>query len=77
MTAHNTRRDRGPADQYGTLRQIEVAEEECYCPVDVAVIDGAAHSPHREAPEATLETIAEFVNRMLRGHGEGDLGRAA
>jgi len=67
----------GAQDQYGTLKQIEVAEEECYCPVDVAVLDGAAHSPHREAPEATLETIADFVNRMLRGHGEGDLGRAA
>jgi len=67
----------GAQDQYGTLRQIEVAEEECYCPVDAAVIDGAGHSPHREAPEATLETIAEFVNRMLRDHGEGDLGQAA
>jgi pimeloyl-ACP methyl ester carboxylesterase len=67
----------GAQDQYGTLRQIEVAEAECYCPVDVAIIEGAAHSPHREATEATLETIAEFVNRILRGHGEGDLGRAA
>ena len=67
----------GAQDQYGTLRQIEVAEEECYCPVDVAIIDGAAHSPHREAAAATLETIAEFANRILRGHGEGDLGRAA
>ena len=28
----------GEGDQYGTLRQIEVAQEECYCPVDVAMI---------------------------------------
>src|SRR5690348_1930279 len=67
----------GAQDQYGTLKQIEAAEEECYCPVDVAVLDGAAHSPHREATATTLETIADFVNRILRGHGEGDLGRVA
>jgi pimeloyl-ACP methyl ester carboxylesterase len=67
----------GAQDQYGTLKQIEVAEDECYCPVDVSIIEGAAHSPHREATEATLDAVAGFVNRMLRGHGEGDLGQAA
>jgi pimeloyl-ACP methyl ester carboxylesterase len=67
----------GAQDQYGTLRQIEVAEAECYCPVDVSIIEGAAHSPHREAAAATLDVIAGFVNRILREHGEGDLGRAA
>ena len=67
----------GATDQYGTLRQIEVAQEECYCPVDVTVIAEAAHSPHREAPEATLEAVAGFANRMLQGHGEGVIGRAA
>ena len=25
----------GADDQYGTIRQIEIAREECYCPVDV------------------------------------------
>jgi hypothetical protein len=45
--------------------------------VDVAMIAGAAHSPHREAADATLEAVAGFANRMLQGHGEGVLGRAA
>ena len=67
----------GAGDQYGTLRQIEVAQEECYCPVDVAMIAEAAHSPHRETADATLEAVASFANRMLQGHGEGVLGRAA
>jgi pimeloyl-ACP methyl ester carboxylesterase len=67
----------GAQDQYGTMKQIDVAEAECYCPVDVAIIESAAHSPHREATAATLDAIAGFVNRILRGHGEGDLGRAA
>ena len=66
----------GAGDQYGTLRQIEIAQEECYCPVDVTIIPGAGHSPHREAPEATLDAIAEFAGRILYTH-EGSSGRAA
>jgi pimeloyl-ACP methyl ester carboxylesterase len=66
----------GAEDQYGTIRQVEIAREECYCPVDVAIIPGAGHSPHREAPGATLETIAEFTKRILQVH-EGARGRAA
>ena len=66
----------GSDDQYGTMRQIEIAKEECYCPVDVTVIPRAGHSPHREAPQVTLDTIAEFANRILYLH-EGSEGRAA
>jgi pimeloyl-ACP methyl ester carboxylesterase len=66
----------GADDQYGTMRQIEIAREECYCPVDVTVVPGAGHSPHREAPEATLDAISEFAGRILHMH-EGSRGRAA
>jgi pimeloyl-ACP methyl ester carboxylesterase len=66
----------GADDHYGTIRQIEIAQEECYCPVDVSIITGAGHSPHREAPEATLNAIAEFAGRILHVH-EGAQGRAA
>jgi len=66
----------GSDDQYGTIRQIEIAQDECYCPVDVTMILGAGHSPHREAPEATLHAVAEFANRILHVH-EGSQGRAA
>jgi pimeloyl-ACP methyl ester carboxylesterase len=65
----------GADDQYGTIRQIEIAQEECYCPVDVTMIEAAGHSPHREAPEATLNAISEFANAVL-AH-EGAHGRAA
>jgi len=66
----------GAEDEYGTIRQIEIAQEECYCPVDVTMIPGAGHSPHREAPEATLNAISEFASRILHVH-EGSQGRAA
>jgi pimeloyl-ACP methyl ester carboxylesterase len=67
----------GEADQYGTVRQIEVAREECYCPVEVTLLPGVKHSPQREAPQATLATVAGFVNRLLRDHREGDLAAHA
>jgi pimeloyl-ACP methyl ester carboxylesterase len=66
----------GADDQYGTIRQIDIAREECYCPLDVTIIPGAGHSPHREAPEATLDAISDFAGRILQVH-EGSRGRAA
>jgi pimeloyl-ACP methyl ester carboxylesterase len=66
----------GADDQYGTIRQVEIAEQECYCPVDVTIIPTAGHSPHREAPGATLNAISEFASCILNAH-EGSRGRAA
>ena len=67
----------GADDQYGTLRQIEIAEQECYCPVEVTIVPGAGHAPHRDAPQLTLATVADFINRILVTHGEGGAERAA
>ena len=66
----------GADDQYGTIRQVAIAQEECYCPVDVTIIAGAGHQPHRETPAATLDAISDFANAVLRTH-EGFRGRAA
>jgi pimeloyl-ACP methyl ester carboxylesterase len=62
----------GEDDQYGTLRQVEIVKEECYCPVETAVFPGVRHVPQREAPELTLKTIAAFINRLLRDHHEAE-----
>jgi pimeloyl-ACP methyl ester carboxylesterase len=66
----------GADDEYGTIRQIEIAQAECYCPVDVTIIPGVGHSPHRQAPEATVDAIAEFAKRILYFH-EGSEIRTA
>jgi pimeloyl-ACP methyl ester carboxylesterase len=62
----------GEHDQYGTIKQVEAAQQECFCPVETAVLPGIRHVPYREAPELTLRTIAEFINRLLRDHRESD-----
>jgi pimeloyl-ACP methyl ester carboxylesterase len=59
----------GEDDQYGTVKQIEAAERECSCPVEVALLKCARHSPQRDAPEATLHAISDFVARVLATNG--------
>jgi len=55
----------GVDDQYGTARQIEIIKDACYCPVEVTMLPGVGHSPHREAPEATRAIIADFAASAL------------
>jgi pimeloyl-ACP methyl ester carboxylesterase len=64
----------GDQDQYGTLRQLEAANNECYCPVETVVLPGIRHVPQREAPQATLDAVTDFVTRLLRDHHEGRHG---
>jgi pimeloyl-ACP methyl ester carboxylesterase len=66
----------GADDQYGTVKQIEAAERECYCPVEVALLPGVRHAPHREAPGVLLKSASEFANRLLRDHKEGAMHAA-
>jgi pimeloyl-ACP methyl ester carboxylesterase len=62
----------GEHDQYGTLRQIEVAREECYSPVEAVILPGIRHDPCREAPERTLDAATEFINRLFHDHREAE-----
>ena len=62
----------GENDQYGTLRQVEAAREECFCPVETAIMPGVRHGPCSEAPEPTLAAAAGFINRLFRDHHEGE-----
>jgi len=50
------------------VRQIETAQRECYCPIEVALLPDTRHAPYREAPEATLAAIADFCRRLLHEH---------
>lgn len=54
----------GVDDQYGTPAQVQVVREKCRTPVEVAMLDGVHHSPHREAPDLAVAKIADFVRRL-------------
>ncbi len=64
----------GDKDQYGTFRQIETAQQECFCPVESVMLPDIRHIPYREAPGPTLDAVAGFINRLLRDHHEGNFG---
>jgi pimeloyl-ACP methyl ester carboxylesterase len=57
----------GEADQYGTVAQVEAAQRLCGGPVEVTLLPGVRHSPHRDAPQATLDAVASFATRVLSG----------
>lgn len=62
----------GEQDQYGTLKQVEAAREECFCPVETAILPNIHHDPCREAPEQALNATADFIVGLLRDHHEGE-----
>jgi pimeloyl-ACP methyl ester carboxylesterase len=57
----------GVDDQYGTDAQVKIVEKLATVPVDVAMLDGVRHSPHREAPDRTVQAVAPFAARVLAG----------
>lgn len=58
----------GAHDQFGTVAQIEAAEADCYCPVDVELMADVRHAPHQDAPDATVSAISAFVHRVFAVH---------
>ena len=58
----------GEDDHYGTMRQVEIAQEECYCPVEVLMLPKVKHVPHREGAKPTLDAIVDFVSRAMASH---------
>ena len=59
----------GADDQYGTMRQVEIAQEDATARSMSRSIADAGHSPHREAPDETLAAIADFAAAVLARTG--------
>ena len=55
----------GTDDPYGSDEQLRVLERTARCSVETRLIEGARHSPHLEAREATLAAIVPFVRAVL------------
>ena len=57
----------GADDQYGTVRQVEVASEVCRAPVKTVILPATRHSPHRDQLPATVAAIVDFCPPDLVG----------
>jgi pimeloyl-ACP methyl ester carboxylesterase len=58
----------GEADPYGTMEHLRIIGREAYSPVDALTLPGVGHSPHLEAPDATLGAVRDFADRLFRLH---------
>lgn len=54
-------------DEYGTMAQLEAIAKQAGGPVELLRLADCRHSPHRDQPEAVLEAIARFVERLDDG----------
>jgi len=54
----------GRDDPYGSLAQLRALDEGAYSPVELVVLDGCGHAPHRECPEDTVAAISDFLVRL-------------
>jgi pimeloyl-ACP methyl ester carboxylesterase len=56
----------GLADEYGTVAQVDAIARQLGGPVEVELVEGAGHSPFRDAPDRVHARIADFVTRWAR-----------
>lgn len=54
----------GEDDGYGTARQVEAIVSQAGGRAEALVLPNCAHTPHREATEATFRAMREFIGRV-------------
>lgn len=55
----------GQGDEYGTAAQPRAAQQECMCPVEVALLPECGHAPFRDQPDKTLAAVVGFVKHVI------------
>lgn len=55
----------GRQDQYGTLAQVRAIADRSYAPVEELVLEDCRHAPQFDQPEAVLDAVRNFVQRLL------------
>jgi pimeloyl-ACP methyl ester carboxylesterase len=51
----------GEDDQYGTLAQVDAIRRKAPGVTQCLVLSDCAHTPHRDQPETTLDTLVRFI----------------
>ena len=54
----------GADDEYGTPAQVEAIRRQAAGEVEVRMLADCRHSPHKDQPQATLEAMAGFIERI-------------
>lgn len=56
----------GADDPYGTRAQLQALDTRTYSPVDLVVLEGCGHDPHREKPAETLAAVVDYLGHLSR-----------
>ncbi|MFN0177932.1 MAG: alpha/beta fold hydrolase [Gemmatimonadales bacterium] len=59
----------GSRDEYGTAAQLRAAQEEAYCPVEIALLDEVGYAPHLERSAETLQAVGSFIAEVQASDG--------
>jgi pimeloyl-ACP methyl ester carboxylesterase len=54
----------GEDDEYGTPAQVEAIRKQAKGEVEVLMLADCRHSPHKDQPQATLDAMAGFIERI-------------
>jgi len=54
----------GKDDEYGTPAQVEAIRKQAKGEVEVLMLADCRHSPHKDQPQATIEAMAGFIERI-------------
>lgn len=54
----------GADDEYGTEKQVDAIVSQVSGPAQKRMITGVGHTPHKDAAEETIGTIASFVHQL-------------
>lgn len=55
----------GDADEYGSLDQVHRTVSQVSGPAEECILSSVGHTPHKEAPEATLQAATRFILALL------------
>ena len=55
----------GEQDQYGSMAQLEAIKRQVGGPCELLKLPQCGHSPHQDQPEKVLNSLAEFIGKII------------
>jgi pimeloyl-ACP methyl ester carboxylesterase len=56
----------GFEDEYGTMSQLDAIKNQTAGSVEIVQLSNCKHSPHRDQPDQVLQSVALFIEKLVR-----------
>ncbi|HSE43493.1 MAG TPA: alpha/beta hydrolase [Acidobacteriota bacterium] len=57
----------GEQDQFGTQKQVDAISKQCSASVQTVTFSDCKHTPHRQQPALTLDSMVRFILKVKQG----------